>query len=104
MYFELSHHTSFFLRATVQASVDGFRAIALPAARSNTAGVAVINPSLEVPGHLNINKQDTNLSEDFGPTPGGKRFSIVSEELKVGEHNEHNDSRFTISSPANANV
>ena len=71
---------------------------------TETAGVAVINPSLEVPGHLNINKQDTNLSEDFGPTPGGKRFSIVSEELKVGEHNEHNDSRFTISSPANANV
>ena len=41
MYFELLHLTSFFLRATVQASVDGFRAIALPAARSNTAGVAV---------------------------------------------------------------
>ena len=71
---------------------------------TETASVAVINPSLEVPGHLNINKQDTNLSEEFGPTPGGKRFSIISEELKVGDHNEHNDSRFTISSPANANV
>ena len=55
-------------------------------------------------GILDVKKQDTNLSDDFGPTPGGKRFSIVSEELKVGENNEHNDSRFTISSPANANV
>ena len=58
----------------------------------------------EVGGHLDIKKQDTNLSEDFVPAQGGKRFSMVSEELKVGEHNEHNDSRFTISSPANSNV
>ena len=70
-----------------------------------TAGSGIVNPlNPDIGGILDVKKQDTNLSDDFGPTPGGKRFSIVSEELKVGEKDEHNDSRFTISSPANANV
>ena len=47
-----------------------------------------------------MKKQETNFSDDFMPT--GKRFSMVSEEQKVGgimDNNEHNERRFSLSSP-----
>ena len=59
-----------------------------------------IAPEAENAGQLELKKQETNFSDDFMPT--GKRFSMVSEEQKVGgimDNNEHNERRFSLSSP-----